>query len=190
MKGPIRAVPFDNPLRYRRNNVNGNCTKNLSASEKIGFRVLMGSNDFYSSCQIPLDLVSAGSLDRCGYVDPTDGGRVKLGTASAYYSKNFLNGDVFKADGFVSRSLFDLFSNFTYFLNDPVNGDAFQQHDSRLQEGFNAQYVHNHKIGSATALLTSGANLHDNQINVGLYPRDGREPTGVTTRANAHVTNA
>src|SRR5262249_2128872 len=34
-----------------------------------------------------------------------------------------------------------------------------------------------------------GMNFHDNQINVGLYPREGRVPTGVTTRANAHVTN-
>src|SRR5258708_27925331 len=38
-------------------------------------------------------------------------------------------------------------------------------------------------------MLTSGGNFHDNQINVGLYPRDGREPTGVATRANARVTN-
>jgi outer membrane receptor for monomeric catechols len=38
--------------------------------------------------------------------------------------------------------------------------------------------------------LITGANFHDNQIDVGLYPREGRVPTGVTTRANAHVTNA
>ena len=35
----------------------------------------------------------------------------------------------------------------------------------------------------------AGGNFHDNEINVGLYPRIGRTPTGVTTRANAHVTN-
>jgi hypothetical protein len=189
-EGSYSNGPFQNPLRYRRNNVNGNFTRNLSDSEKIGVRVLFGNNDFYSSGQIPLDLVARGTLDRFGYVDPTDGGRIKLGTASAYYSKDFAGGDTFKVDGFISRSLFDLYSNFTYFLNDPINGDAFQQHDSRLQEGLNSQYIHNHKIGSATGLLTGGANFHDNQINVALYPRDSRDPTGVTTRANAHVTNA
>ena len=52
---------------------------------------------------------------------------MKLGTASAYYSRNFAGGDVFKTDGFLSRSLFDLYSNFTFFLNDPFHGDAFQQ---------------------------------------------------------------
>ena len=99
------------------------------------------------------------------------------------------NGDTFRVDGFVGRSLFDLYSNFTYYLNDPINGDAFQQHDSRLQEGANAQYLHIHRLGTATATFTAGSNFHDNQINVSLYPRDGRTPTGVTTRAHAHVTN-
>lgn len=181
--------PFQNPGRYRRDNVNANYTTTLHPDEKLGFRFLFGRNDFYSSGQIPLDLVNAGLLDRFGYIDPTDGGKVKLGTASAYYSKLLKNGDTFKADGFLSRSLFDLYSNFTYFLNDPVHGDAFQQHDSRLQEGFNLQYTHPHHIGSIDAVLVAGSNFHDNQINVGLYPREGRVPTGVTTRADAHVTN-
>lgn len=181
--------PFKNPGRYRRDNVNGNYTKTLSPDQKLGFRIIFGRNDFYSSGQIPLDLVNKGLLDRFGYVDPTDGGRVRLGTFSSYYSKNFTNGDTLKVDGFIGRSLFDLYSNFTFFLNDPVHGDAIQQHDSRLQEGLNAQYIHPHKLGSVAAVFTSGANFHDNEINVGLYPRDGRMPTGVTTRANAHVTN-
>jgi outer membrane receptor protein involved in Fe transport len=35
----------------------------------------------------------------------------------------------------------------------------------------------------------AGSNFHDNQINVGLYPRQGRVPLGVATRGLAHVTN-
>ena len=38
-------------------------------------------------------------------------------------------------------------------------------------------------------MFAGGGNFHDNQINVGLLPRDGRVPTGVTTRADARVTN-
>ena len=45
------------------------------------------------------------------------------------------------------------------------------------------------RSGRVAACFTAGANFHDNQINVGLYPREGRVPTGVTTRADAHVTN-
>ena len=150
---------------------------------------IYGRNKFYSSGQIPLDLVSQGLLDRYGYIDPSDGGDVNLGTAAVYYSKKFSNSDTLRVDGFVGRSLFDLYSNFTFFLNDPVHGDGIQQHDSRLQEAANAQYVHAHHLGPFAAVLAAGGNLHANQINVGLYPREGRVPTGVTTRANADVTN-
>jgi outer membrane receptor protein involved in Fe transport len=188
-EGSYTDGPFQSPGRYRRDNLNGNYTRTLNDREKLGFRFLFGRNNFDSSGQIPLDLVNSGALDRYGYIDPSDGGRVKLGTAATYFSKTLTNGDTFKADGFVSRSLFDLFSNFTFYLNDPVNGDAFQQHDSRLQEGLNVQYTHAHQLGPLAAVLVAGANFHDNQINVGLYPRDGREPTGIDTRADAHVTN-
>jgi hypothetical protein len=180
---------FQSPLQYRRDNINANYARSIRGNQKLGLRFIFGRNNFYSSGQIPLDLVNAGLLDRFSYVDPSDGGRVKLGTVSTYYSKNFVNGDTLKADGFVSRSLFDLYSNFTFFLNDPVHGDAFQQHDSRLQQGSNVQYAHFHKIGGALASFTAGGNLHDNQINVGLYSRQGRTPTGVLTRGHAHVTN-
>ena len=104
--------------------------------------------------------MNAGLLDRFGYIDPTDGGRVKLGTFSTYYSKSFANGDTLKIDGFLGRSLFDLYSNFTFFLNDPVHGDAFQQHDSRLQQGANAQYTHVHKLAGISAPFLAGLNFH------------------------------
>lgn len=180
--GSYTDGPFLNPLRYRRDNLNTNVTKHLRDDQTVGLRLLVARNDFYSSGQIPLDLVSEGLLDRFGYIDPTDGGRVRMATVSASYTR----GSTFRIDGFVSRSLFDLYSNFTYYLNDPVRGDAFQQHDSRLQDAFNTHYTRTHKRG----VLMAGTNFHDNGINVGLYPREGREPLGVTTRALAHVTNA
>ena len=178
-EGSYTDGPFQNPRRYRRDNVNGNYTHSVGEDEKLGFRILFGRNNFYSSGQIPLDLVSAGLLDRFGYIDPSDGGRVKLGTVSTYLQQDARpTATRSRRMASCARSLFDLYSNFTFFLNDPVNGDAFQQHDSRLQEGLNAQYTHIHKLGPVAAVLVAGANFHDNEINVGLYPRDGRVPTG------------
>src|SRR5262249_14394661 len=120
--------PFENPLRYKRDNITGNYTRHLADGEAIGLRLNFGRNDFFSSGQIPLDLVASGELPRFGYIDPSDGGRVRLGTTGLYYRKAFASGSSFKADGFLSRSLFDLYSNFTFFLNDPVQGDGIQQH--------------------------------------------------------------
>jgi outer membrane receptor protein involved in Fe transport len=169
--------PFTNPLRYKRDNVTGNYIRNLSETRKLGFKFNLGRNDFFSSGQIPLDLVNAGALDRFGFIDPDNGGRVRTGVFSTYYRQENAKGAVFKVDGFVSRSLFDLYSNFTFFQLDPQFGDEIQQHDSRWQQGANVQYLRPYTVFGQRALLIAGANYHDNQINVGLYPSIGRAPS-------------
>ncbi len=181
--------PFLSPLRYSRHNLTANHTRHLGEHESLGFKLNAGTNDFFSSGQIPLDLVAADQLDRYGFVDPADGGRVRSATLGAYYRRDLHSGDIFKLDGFLSRSLFDLYSNFTFFLNDPVHGDGIQQHDSRLQQGINTQYLHPYKLFGKDSLLTLGGNFHDNQINVGLLHTEQRQPLSVTAGAHAHVTN-
>ena len=92
-------------------------------------------------------------------MDPTDGGRVRSGTGGLYYRQEDSGGGVLKVDAFATRSLFDLYSNFTFFLNDPVHGDAIQQHDSRLIEGANAQYERPHKIAGRSGAAHRGRQL-------------------------------
>ncbi len=96
--------PFISPLRYQRDNVTGNYTWHISEKESLGFKLNFGRNDFFSSGQIPLDLVADGQLDRFGYVDPFDGGRVRLGTLGIYYRRDLASGDIFKVDGFLTRN--------------------------------------------------------------------------------------
>src|ERR1051325_306999 len=85
--------PFLSPLHYRRDNLNANVTRRLRNDAKLGFRLLAGRNEFDSSGQVPLDVVSAGELGRFGYIDPADGGRARLGTGSVYYVQPLANGD-------------------------------------------------------------------------------------------------
>lgn len=168
--------PFRSPLRYRRDNITGNIARKFPDDTTLGFKFNFGRNDFFSSGQIPLDEVNAGRLDRFGYIDPENGGRVKLGTASFYFQRSWKDGSVLKTDTFIGRSLFDLFSNFTFFLTDEVYGDEIQQHDSRLQQGANVQYLKPYGNTGITGLLTIGGGIHLNQVNVGLYPSIGRVP--------------
>ncbi|HLL71925.1 MAG TPA: TonB-dependent receptor [Pyrinomonadaceae bacterium] len=180
--------PFQNPLRYRRDNLTLNYTRRLSDKRAAGVKLNAARNNFFSSGQIPLDEVAAGRLDRFGALDPDSGGRVQSGTIGLYFRNESASGATFKADAFVSRSLFDLYSNFTFFLADEVNGDEIQQHDSRLQEGANVQYLRPYKFFNNPALVTLGANYHDNQINVGLYPTVGRNPITVGAEISPNVT--
>jgi outer membrane receptor protein involved in Fe transport len=168
--------PFVSPLRYRRDNLTGSYTRNLGARSAAGFKLNAGRNDFFSSGQIPLDEVAAGRLGRFGFLDADNGGRVRSGTVGLYYRRESDEGAVFKIDGYLTRSLFDLWSNFTFFLADPEFGDEIQQHDSRLQQGANVQYVRPHTLLGARALLVAGGNFQAFQTRVGLYPSVGRDP--------------
>jgi TonB dependent receptor/TonB-dependent Receptor Plug Domain len=173
--------PFLNALRYSRHNLTTNYTRRLDERQSVSLKFNGGLSGYHSSGQLPV------GYDPFGYIDPTDGGNVRSGTSAIYYRRELDAGQVIKADAFVGRSLFDLYSNFTFFLNDPVNGDAIQQHDSRLQQGANVQYQRPGYRGRS--LHTAGANFHDNQINVGSYPRVGRTPVGVSSLAHVRVAN-
>ncbi len=193
--------PFESPLKYRRDNISGNMTRRFNGEQALGFKFNFGRNNYFSSGQIPLDLVADGSLNRFGVIDPDNGGRVKLGTLGGYYRKDWESGATFRADAFVGRTLFDLYSNFTFFLTDPIYGDEIQQHDSRLQQGGNVQFLRPYNFGRVQSLLTVGGGFLLNQINVGLYPTIGRSPGRkflpenfdnpdvLYTRANANVNN-
>lgn len=162
--------PFLKPLNYRRDNITGNLTRKIDDGQSIGFKLNYGRNNFSSSGEIPLDEVEAGRLDRFGVIDPFNGGKNQQGIIGSYYRKEFKSGQTFKIDGFLRRSLFDLTSNFTFFLLDPVFGDQILQHDSRLEEGVNSQYLLPYKLFGRQSLLTFGGNFHASQINVGLTP--------------------
>jgi hypothetical protein len=149
--------PFKNPLKYRRDNITGNFAYKLDEKQTLGLKLNFGRNNFFSSGQIPLDQVANGELDRFGFIDPENGGKVTLGTAAGYYRREFASGA-------------------TFFTADPTYGDEIQQHDSRLQEGANVQYLRPYRLFGSVAVVTAGVNVHLNQINVGLYPSVARNP--------------
>ncbi len=90
--------------------------------------------EWRSTDQVPERAVTDGTITRFGALDPTDGGR----TGRAALSLDWTRHD----DGVTTKLVvygfyyqLNLFSNFTYFLTDPVNGDQFEQIDRRYTAG-------------------------------------------------------
>jgi outer membrane receptor protein involved in Fe transport len=188
-EGSYSDGPFVQPLDYTRHNVTGNYTWVFEDNKRFGLKWNGGTNTFNSPGQIPTDEVAAGRLDRYGNVSTGDGGRVHSGRLGAYFSKDFGKEGILKLDGFTERSLFDLYSNFTFFLNDPERGDGIQQHDSRLSEGANVQYLRPHTFGGNVGLLSAGFNYLDTQTNVDLRHRVERDPIELFTAGHARISN-
>ena len=89
--------------------------------------------------QIPMRAVEEGLITRFGSLNPTDGsntGRYSLSGAWQHTGDS----SVTKANAYVIASHLDLFSDFTYFLNDPVHGDQFEQRDRRVTEAINLSH--------------------------------------------------
>lgn len=93
-------------------------------------------NKWNSTDQIPLRAVQSGQLSRFGAVDPSDGGessRYSLSYAMHKYNTN----SAFELNAYGVQSMLDLYSNFTYFLNNPIDGDQFNQSEKRYMAGLN-----------------------------------------------------
>ncbi|MGH6863164.1 MAG: TonB-dependent receptor, partial [Methylocella sp.] len=75
-----------------------------------------------------------------GSLDPTDGGNTQRFSLSGQWAKTDA-GNAWQANFFAVRIAFNLWNNFTYFLQDPIHGDQFHQHETRTLAGGDASYT-------------------------------------------------
>ena len=93
-------------------------------------------NKWNSADQIPQRAVDQGLISEFGSIDTSVGGESSRYSLSGGW-KGPMFGGQFTADAYAIDSSLDLFSNFTYLLDDPINGDQFEQVDERRIYGFN-----------------------------------------------------
>ena len=98
-------------------------------------------NSWNSADQIPRRAVTASIIDELGSLDRTVGGESSRYSLSASWRNDALHLSAYAIDYEL-----DLFSNFTYFLDDEIEGDQFEQVDDRLILGAQASY----RIGKGT----------------------------------------
>jgi TonB dependent receptor/TonB-dependent Receptor Plug Domain/CarboxypepD_reg-like domain len=137
------------------------------------------NSNWNASGQVPERAVESGLITRFGAIDNTEGGKTSRQNASLTYAQVTQN-QSFEAQIFASKYDFSLFSNFTLFANDSINGDMINQRDDRLILGFNAKYV----VSNNKNKLTIGAGLRQDDIKNGLF----NAPNRVTTEAIADAT--
>lgn len=134
--------PFDSPQGLRKYNLLLKEQWQLGSEQWLSFRAMGFSNSWTASGQIPDRLVKSGRLSRFGAIDDTEGGTTRRTSFSADYRTSLWGGSFSSQVDWIHYD-FELFSNFTFFLNDPVNGDQIRQSENRKIINALAKYESN-----------------------------------------------
>jgi hypothetical protein len=159
-----------------------------TADNGLAITALAYTNSWHSTDQIPQRAVLDGSLNRFGAVDQTDGGDAQRYSLSARWARTGETSSS-KVEGYFIYQTMNLFNNFTYFLDNPVGGDQFQQSDKRKVLGLNASHTQKHPFLGFEAATTLGLQVRYDDINVGLFNTLQRVPTNTISNSQVAETS-
>lgn len=128
--------PAVNKQHFNRINLFGKYNLALSDNTKLSFSTSAFSSKWNASGQVPTRAVESGMIGRFGSIDPSEGGNTERYNANLIIHHNFHDGINWENQLYYSRYQFNLFSDFTFFLNDPVNGDEINQKEGRNVWGY------------------------------------------------------
>jgi hypothetical protein len=131
-------------------------------------------NRWNATDQIPDRAVGDGTINRFGQVDDSDGGATQRYSLAGSWSRIGARSTQ-QAQLFGIYSDLSLFSNFTYFLDDPVHGDQFNQRERRVVIGGNASHTRQTQAWGVEHQLTVGLQSRTDVLSpVGLYHTERR----------------
>jgi hypothetical protein len=128
------------------------------------------SNHWHSTDQIPQRAVDSGAISRFGFIEESDGGETYRHSAALDWQRSGVN-ESMRLTAYTQRYGVQLFHNFTYFLNDPINGDQFEQYEDRWTNGARLTYRRLARPGGVPTENAFGAELRHDSVGgpLGLY---------------------
>ncbi len=151
--------PTVNKQIFKRLNLFGKYNLSISDNTQLSASLSSFISKWNASGQVPERVVADGTIGRFGSIDPTEGGNTERHNANIILSHKFKNGATWENQAFYSRYIFNLYSNFTFFLNDPVNGDEINQAESRNIFGYATKLNQKYFLGNKMLHSTYGAGL-------------------------------
>jgi hypothetical protein len=170
--------PFTRPDDYQKLNA---VLRYSEGYANNGFNVALMAYkaDWNSTDQIPLRAVQDGQIGRNDAIDNTDGGKAHRYSLSGAWRRT-TDDSASKVNAYIIANQLDLWSNFTYFMDDPVHGDQFAQPDKRVTSGVNASHSWHQHTDTGNTETTVGVQLQNDNIFNGLYNTQARRTQSVT----------
>ena len=187
--------PWENPEKFHR--LNGVLRYSFGAADaRQAVTAMAYSAGWNSTDQVPQRAVDSGLIGRFGAIDPTDGGFTARYSLS-YELERKLSDGAFKFNAYAVQSRLDLYSNFTFFQEHPidldpagVDGDQFAQAERRRVFGLAASRHWNTQLAGRDSTHTLGVQVrHDRLDPVGLYSTVARERVSTAQESTVRQTS-
>ena len=150
---------FDHSQNYKRLNIFTKYHGKISNNTYLILTASTFNSKWNASGQIPDRAVEKGLIGYYGAIDSTEGGETERSNINAQLITTNKNGSFIKQQLYYSDYHFDLHTNFTFYLNDPVNGDQIRQKEHRNLFGYNGSFQQQSNMGSAQVNTEVGIGL-------------------------------
>lgn len=156
---------FESPQNFSRLNLMGKYSTLLNDNDKLSIAFSHFKSEWNASGQIPDRAVKEALIGRFGSIDDTEGGNTSRSNINLQFLKQVDENTLVKNTAYFSHYDFELYSNFTFFLNDPVNGDQIRQKENRNIIGFQSELNRNFYWKKTVIDLQAGIGLRNDDIN-------------------------
>ena len=180
LEGNFNGGPWDNPDDYYKINgllrfTSGDTGNGISAT------ALAYHGKWNSTDQVPVRAIENGIIDRLGAIDDSDGGNSSRYSLSGEWHHDAGPGQL-RVLSYGYYYDLSLFSNFTFFLDDPVHGDQFEQKDRRWVFGLVPTYNWGMDVLGRPMDNTVGIQVRSDLIHNGLFNTENRDRLSTTRK--------
>ncbi len=155
---------FESPQDFLRLNLLGKYNLLVKDRTRLTASFSTFGSRWDASGQIPVRAVESGRISRFGAIDDTEGGTTRRTNANLQLTQSVGNRGTLTNQLYFTRYDFDLFSNFTFFLNDPIRGDQIRQSETRNIYGYRGSYSLNHRVAGMDGLTEVGVGFRYDDV--------------------------
>lgn len=155
---------FDHPQDFKRWNGLIKYSGKVAENSFLTASLTALSSEWNASGQIPDRAVENGSIGWFGAIDPNEGGKTSRYNLGVNLKSYLANGGRLTSQFYFSKYLFELYSNFTFFLNDPINGDKIRQKENRNIYGGSINYQKNFRLFDLPTETNAGLQIRTDDI--------------------------
>jgi len=156
---------FESPQDFHRFNVMGKYSAWFGNQSQLTILASTFDSKWNASGQVPDRAVKTGVIGRFGAIDNLEGGNTNRTNFTVKYNHQRKSGWKATDQVYFSHYKFNLYSNFTFFLDDPIDGDMINQREARNIFGFSTTESKSYLLGNKKATTEFGAGFRMDDVS-------------------------